>query len=80
MYGYIAYEYCIIEKKLHLSLLTENSGSGAVYACLGTVSKIEGGGIGLDSQEQDRADVTGSELYPACTYRMTCNWVKSGGV
>ena len=42
-------------KKLHLSPLTENSGSGAVYACLGTVSKIGGGGIGLDCQEQDRA-------------------------
>ena len=61
-------------KKLH------NSGGGAVCACLGTVSKIGGGGIGLDSQVQDRADVTGSGRYPPCTYRMTCNWVKSGGV
>ena len=26
------------------------------------------------------ADVAGSWLYLACTYRMICNWVKSGGV
>ena len=52
--------YCIIGKKLHLSPLTENSAGAAVYACLGTLTKIGGGGIGLDSQVQDRADVTGS--------------------
>ena len=49
-------------KKLHLSTLTEDSGSGAVYACLGTVSKVGGRGIGLDSEVQDRADVAGSRM------------------
>ena len=42
--------------KLHLSPLNENSGSGAVYACLGTVSRIGGWGYmpGWSSAGQSR--------------------------